>query len=446
MLLLSDQEISDLQSGDFTLHCLQMKLEKQSEGNSYVIQGPGSIRVTPERQILFTIYDPEASPEASSEEFKSILSRSPGPFLREELFAFTANDLHGRSWKSENVLILGGRSRLFEKGKVVEDSLFELKSEEKESSANLGDFLRATIFEEIDVPLRNRPFEASYGHFSLQKEKGRVQLNVSETEVSFPEHFEIRIQEALRFVLGSPIYWDVVQKRIGDIRSITIHARHEQVLKPRIQPPIRLIDVNADYWFWRMFYQYLSHIVGHPSHTFHPLSRVVGRMLRASASIIENEALALCTGVEAILGEEVCFRGLAVDDQREQIKRAIEFLKSDNVGEHVPEPLKGLEERIAKQMNDWLRSRATDSLGPLLENRVITEDQFRAWKNLRHRVAHGKIPIDEDPASLDEFVRKCNLVAMLLYRLIFYAINYQGEYIDYGVEGWPTETFDITNT
>ncbi len=70
-----------------------------------------------------------------------------------------------------------------------------------------------------------------------------------------------------------------------------------------------------------------------------------------------------------------------------------------------------------------------------VKEKLITEQEHRAWKKLRNPAAHASLPGKED---IDELVKLCHTVTGVLYKLIFRAVGYDEPYTNYHAPGWPS--------
>jgi hypothetical protein len=97
-----------------------------------------------------------------------------------------------------------------------------------------------------------------------------------------------------------------------------------------------------------------------------------------------------------------------------------------------------LKNRISSAIGTWKQPSASTKIQNLVNSGLVTEDEFAAWKKARNPLAHADLPKCSD---LQEYVDIGSKVLTLFYKLIFNCIAYNGPYVDYGAEGWPTSEF-----
>ncbi len=79
--------------------------------------------------------------------------------------------------------------------------------------------------------------------------------------------------------------------------------------------------------------------------------------------------------------------------------------------------------------------------GELLGVRIVDEE-MAAWKNLRHKTAHGDFEFDfGDQSNTQQAFNQTATVANIFNKFILALIGYKGPFRDYGVPGHPTRSF-----
>ena len=63
----------------------------------------------------------------------------------------------------------------------------------------------------------------------------------------------------------------------------------------------------------------------------------------------------------------------------------------------------------------------------------MTKEQVQSWQHLRHPLAHGTRPDDD---QMQEQIDLTHRVQTLLYRLVAHVISYHGPLTDYGTPEW----------
>jgi hypothetical protein len=85
--------------------------------------------------------------------------------------------------------------------------------------------------------------------------------------------------------------------------------------------------------------------------------------------------------------------------------------------------------------------RAKDKLLQLKKLGVINKIQYDSWSNLRNKTAHAARNKSEGWFKKD--IKRYYHVFELLYRIIFYAIGYHGEYTSYSDDNIYRKKFEL---
>jgi len=78
-----------------------------------------------------------------------------------------------------------------------------------------------------------------------------------------------------------------------------------------------------------------------------------------------------------------------------------------------------------------------DVLLMLEEASSLPAGSEKAWSNLRNRAAHATTGSSVSQPQIEQLYRDCRTVLVLLYRLVFLTLGYQGLHCDYSAKGWP---------
>jgi len=90
-------------------------------------------------------------------------------------------------------------------------------------------------------------------------------------------------------------------------------------------------------------------------------------------------------------------------------------------------------------MLDMLRQvRPTDVLYAVrsAKPQLFVDDEIKAWKQLRHPAAHGKLD-----SSAPDFLRQVALVCNLINKIIMCVVGYEGQFVDYSTIDWGLNHF-----
>ncbi len=446
---LSANEFIALKQRKFELHCLQMKLE-QITPDGQVFSGSGIIKQTPDGQLQFTLYSRDVLPlDKIMNEITSINDIPIGQIMPDHVFfRLSATDLNGREWISNYI---SPNKHTFQNGSLCTGELTEIIHEIAPPTPIKSDHLYLEIYDDIDIPCNTRSrttktvagqesssgslnvlkFDAGGYEFSFQKEEGSLQIRSLAKDVEFNDHFEIRISEALQFVVARPIFWSAMEQRTSRSWKICIRSSRSSDLLSRIRPPLPVSHDNTQE-FCRMFENYFLYVLAaHTGENLHPLSAQMRAICHASMGAVEAEALTLSVAIESILKYVHASKYEISQEEKDWIEKAKIYFASWGGSD-------SLRERIYGLFSMLYTPSASMRLGELVDLQAITKQQKQAWGNLRHKLAHGA---SLGSASLQEFLDLSRTVLVLFYHLIFYAIDYRGKYTDYSLPGWPTREY-----
>jgi hypothetical protein len=97
-----------------------------------------------------------------------------------------------------------------------------------------------------------------------------------------------------------------------------------------------------------------------------------------------------------------------------------------------------IKKRLLGALGQMTDPRAKDRLYALANDRLICKRHIKAWEKLRNSSAHAT---DFEDAQLQDFLDKLHAVYVLFYQLIFLAIGYTGEYVDFS-DQFKSKRFD----
>lgn len=452
--MIKEKELEELKNGTWQLDCPNMKLSKKADSSEDVYFGGGYIRRKEDGELSFKLYS-ERNVELSN--FFGTRSVKSGELIPpEEYYELVVTDSTGREWESKNILASTG-GFAGGKGSVTSGLLEELKHTSKENmrSGSKKSGLSIRFFEEFDIPANvSTTVETSVGKrqtgmtssmnvakfrscgydFEISRGDDMVGLRVLSNSRKLPEQLEVRVVEALEFVLGRLLEWAVLEKFEDGLETFRIKRGRLSASKWRIGPPLRFIKTDPSGVVWNLYDKYLGHILSYDQiDKYHPLSVFVRRTIQGSAGSIETESLEIGVSVEGIVHTEFANVGILSEVETKELEDALRIIEKSEIAE-------GLKKRITGAINSWQETSATDRLLWLIESGVIARVEYEAWKKLRHPSSHGRLPNLRD---FQEFVDLCHTATVLLYKLIFHAIGYEGKYTDYSTRGWPEKDYPM---
>lgn len=436
---------------------LNIELLQLDESQPETYTGKGFLRIFRDRNFEFRMYadSNQHHGEYFTRAWKRLEARKPGQQIaRNEYFQLAGTDINGNKWCSEQVKVNPSTTS---QGTVIVGTLYAPLIHKR---SDLPQAQRASIklyfFNELPLyfsgvahtqttengrPVRSileenhANFSSSNYDFSVRKvepKSGSTILLATSSSPSLHAAIELRIEEALSYVTASKVRWCLCEKRHGTSRELTITPRSD-VDRSFLGPPVPH-DGQTATDFWQLFDAYFKFVISHPDEDeYHPLSLQLYHVINGTARDLSLIALLLCVAVEGVL--KTCFADLAKPSQTfvdslEQVKKLIRRIKC------LDDRLKA---RIVGSVDAMNQSRANDKLKLLIQLGTITRKQTDTWQGLRNASAHA----DKNfaPEKAQELSSSCHAVYTMLHQLVFQAIGYSGQHVNYGTTGWPVENF-----
>jgi hypothetical protein len=272
----------------------------------------------------------------------------------------------------------------------------------------------------------------SLGEIVLKKDGDVLRARLERPEPALPPGVTIRLEETLSFILGAHVRWEVEQTLSAGTFQILLRSGIQPQRKPRLRPPIErnMIDANLDRAL--LLDRVLTFLTSTAANDgeYHPLAQILLRVLRASGTGIEDEALVLSTAVESVVQSN--FKPLLKPASAlvVAIDSALTHIEQWSGPSEVLERIKGAVRRI-KEAN------ASEALRKLEASGVLRAGQTQKWRELRNPAAHGA----RSPRDIQGFVARCDVVNDLLTRLVFELVGFKGRYTDHTTRGWPLASF-----
>jgi hypothetical protein len=211
--------------------------------------GNGYIRQNDDGVVEFTLYASEIPNfEAYTRLLMSPMTGQAGTlFGEDQSYTLTATSYRRDTWKAEGLLNLGFQTdvatlRLYGRIDV-------LRLERKAVTHDPLHRIVMHFFEDIDIPcpialettsktFDGAVFDAGHKHFRVQKRDDEIVVEIS-SEVAFPPHFDVRVVEALSYVLARSMSWG----RLRRTTETTIYRIYHR--RPDNQ---RILNCIGRYW------------------------------------------------------------------------------------------------------------------------------------------------------------------------------------------------------
>jgi hypothetical protein len=438
-------DVDAILARNWAVDCLDMKL--MTQGTDEVRHaGAGCIRHGRDGRLEYVIYD-----TARSADFRRLFGGGlqPGDALGpEHFFTLIATAVDGRTWTAD-WLDAASDSRSGVAGVVVRGTVRLLTCRGAvESPVNgatlhaLGSFdIPSNVVTETTTAVQGRrPLTAwrrnvwrlntVMGEIDIADQETHIQVRLSGGERELRKDMAVRLEEAISFILGTHIRWTIEQSVSVGETKVVIRSDLPTPKHPRLGPPvIATREAEALFHAERLFDHFLNYTASTApaaSDKYHPLAVSLLTVLRASASVIEDEALMLSVEVEGITNK---FLKKAVEANAKlvtQVDEALRHLRSWSADEGIRNRVLGAVARV-KALD------APGVLKALAEDDCIELRHWESWRALRNRAAHGARAWDD----VHELRRQCDIVHQLLLLLVFQVVGYTGQFTDYTTRDWP---------
>jgi hypothetical protein len=411
---------------------LQMELVQDKDGSDAIVYtGKGYIRQTEDDALTFKLYADEATNTSMVTSFNSWNDIIPGTlYEKTAYFTLRAVASDGVSWTAEHVLPefdwLASHDKPIVRGKLNSCVRGDAPAEARG--------LTLHFFENADIPclINQANFTAQGCTFRVKKDDESFVIR-AQSEQPLPEHFDTRVEEALRFLLAQSV---VTRVKVQGLQ-LELNSGAPRSFHPRLGPPISRGSQAFMNSSWQLFDCYLGYILRETKTPYwNPCSNHVHNALEASANSMDAWAIGLGVAVEGVAG--ILSYSLP-KEQKTKMKELQQFI-TKHVNENDVHKESG--NRIQGLVAGLTSVRAIDKMLWLTQQGGTENAYVDAWRSLRNRGVHpttGKTDI----ASLDfqRYIDELHKVGVLLYHIVFQLISYSGPFTDYGARGFTEKQY-----
>ena len=428
----------DVVKGELELLCPEMQLLSCPNYDTSLFDGTGLIRTRSGGRLLFEIvgrYDRGFPPLAKSS--SPIHGQIPDP---DDHVMLRAVDAHGREWRSNWVIPKtfpsGSRSSTW----TVSCALESLMHVEARSSSDISE---GRLYIELPGPL---PFDQATHTTKKVGEELRDQewsidhhaCMINSAQVEFRQH-ESRLLtvlarqvppvmpdwaglvcQALSLATAQTVRPIVAVREFNTRKDIGIFSGPFSYPRSYLTRPIPPSEVKD---FWALIQKFIEWATSVGSSVAADLFDELEGIRNGSMGSIRTAALTLATAVESLADLLLA----CIEVEREFSD------KIDSLLEHVRDwnGDVAIRHRATSMLGSLKQIRSVDRLHQFVQIRGISAELVEAWKKLRDVVAHGRAP-DSHQQLYDRYFSTTEL----LYRIIAFAIGYQGSICATATHGW----------
>ncbi|HEX5422023.1 MAG TPA: hypothetical protein VFW94_00620 [Candidatus Acidoferrales bacterium] len=398
----------------------------------------------PDGTLAFKMYAPSRLP--------ALPPLQPGSLVPHSLmYRLRAVDLKGREWTSDFVSPDQSASR--NGGAVIKGTVWDLVHSTKDGAMPvegmdlyfLDDLaIPVTAYTETKTTSPTGEIQSSaWDRAIVESPDYRIDFHYRRSVLSanvvtdkLRKHSDLRVVEALQFLLARAVRWNVKQRTGRSGQETHIRCRPRQTAKPRLHKPIQFFgghDLTGS--MWALFQKYYDFASSEASENWHPVSIHLHNASEASAASVDTQRLALGIAVEGIAAATLASVATHAPDQA--VRSILAHLDRWQGMPDWPER-DSFRDRVKGLFGLLRMPRAKDRLWWAAARGFISDADVRAWSKLRNAAAH---PDELDPSITQKSLALIEHVTTVMYKLVFAAIGYEGAYTDYSTRGWPTQQF-----
>jgi hypothetical protein len=466
-------DIDAIRTGNWELACLKMDLVRGDGSESF--SGSGYIRLTDDRQLTFTLLDTTCTPD-----IKKIFNDYNQPTLKvgqlipkQHQYTLKATDDHNRTWISPPTIFNIHKSHEQNKGTVIRGKLDEIRSENSLENVLPQDALSSQhtvyknykliyhLFTDIGsfpcnaeqktiVTVQNQERYQTFSlcvsqhdscdfHYELlEKENDTIFTIESNADNNQPPEFmPMRFAEALQFVVGRPIDWEIFIVGYGNNEAVRVRPLPKRPNVIKMLPPIQWRKHQYFDEFWRMYDCYLFCIRNYYDSHWHQLSRRIFTLQHAMTSLWPIAMLSASVEIEGLVQHEMQVDFSECPNIKHLVDVILTFIRTCSYpdGEAIDEQTVS---RFTGALKNISSPTVRNKLDKLKDMGFARQADIETWSFVRNKATHAVK--SEINISQENIKHRFQLVT-LFYHLIFHLIGYHGKYTDYGEREFPTKNY-----
>ena len=428
--------ISDFEQRKLHIDFLEMSLTQNKSGVKVIsYTGKGYVEQTDDDVLFLKMYVNETANTSLFDEFKNLNQTKSGELYPDDSY-YTLSGIaaDGTTWKAEHVLP-ACKWHVQHPNPIVDARLSSITGGEL---ARDPKSLEMHFFEKADLPVLSRKARFTVGRYDFHVEGGDDSFIIgADSDVPLPEHFGMRIEEALRFLLAQSVTPRAIVQH-HSVLLLTSTTPKSPVV--RLGRPISRGSAAFHDKSWDLFGAYLVFVTEKTKFgNWHPCTGYLHMAREASANSLDAWAIGIAVAVEGLARLVNIEHDTAEDEKRNAERKRLKDLQTFIVEQvSSQECLKRYTDRVKGIVSSLTSVRAIDRLFWLADHGGAERSHVNAWRKLRNRGVHPATTEDKDIASLDyqELVDEVHSVTILLYHIVFHVIAYDGPYTDYGTRNF----------
>jgi hypothetical protein len=436
-----EDRIADLKKGSLRFDCARLDLVQIGCHEPITFRGMGYVEQDTDGRLSFKLFSTEVENTDAFSQLQASLDALAGQlYSPENYYELTATAADGTVWKARD--ILPECSWAIHSKPIVTGKMNSIRTSEARRKSN-NHSLSVHIFEDLELPIwplrEGVPvkFEAANCKFEVSKTEQEVLVKAISKE-PLPDDFSIRIQEAIKFLSAKAATIRAVANSGPHGSSWELKSASRLTIQTSMSPPLCRTNTEFLEHGWHLFRQYLDFVTssstaGYWNHvTYH-----VHNAAEASGNSMDAWAVGVSVAVEGLAN-------LIPVPTEGSKKKLIKEFQSWVLPQVKDSPqFSSLHDRLNGLLGMMNNPRVQDRLMPLALRGRVTSDYVKAWSDLRNKHVH---PRAKDLQKLSDgdiqgFLDLIYKVTTLMYEIVFYLIEYDGPYQDFGRHGFPIKTF-----
>lgn len=442
------------------IDCPKIILTQLTEKDPQIFTASGSIRISQSEGVQLRILIPRIAPDEFDplSNFSRIENLQQGVLIpKDYYFRLEATDVHGTIWKCDQCDPRIQESEGLTVVSIATNSIYctlrpSFKSNDSIEFAFVEDFsILGNVAESVSTTIDGKTSrtvthnihkgETEFFDFAYQGVSSRGDRPysffscVSKSSID-REDIEELILDAFQFCTATLALPFISQS----YRNGTLTLRFNKVFGHKrnglLGSPLHNFKQEGfSKYFKVIFGAYFKYLFSAPSPDAKKIHSDLLRIYSVGDSYLPTIALVLSVTVESFL-KNSRFKFLAKNFGENG--EDLQTIKSLIQGSGASENLRGRIIGFLKSMNN---PSSSDLLHRLEGLGVISRNEVKAWKKLRHPSAHGSLNVEE--SALQDIMNDIHKVSTLVYKLVFLIIGYSGKYHDRS-DVWSIRDFDAT--
>lgn len=447
--------IDNFKAGRFEIDCKRMViLQNKADGSRF--EGQGYIRQNAEGILIFKMYVEKWQIADRMKFLEQVFENRSGKIYEDDsYYDLVVTDRKGTEWSAGRI-IASIKTGLSDDPPLVSGNLGSLRAEELVSQAYSS--IRLHFFNRYEIPLnkmgenevhgerwivRDRDeFDGQEGRFSVRRYDDDTVIEV-QSDSKFGSDFDLRIQEALQFITAKPAFWRARVQADNERAVIELASPTRRPPRTQFGPPIDPHSTGFYECGWKLFSCFLGYVQSKTNGTYwNPMAYHLYNACEATANSMDAWAVGYSVAVEALAS----LLTLGEREEKQTQNRAIQTILKECIRGNAE--LAKHQERLGSLIGMLGQESVKDKLYNLAEQGYVEKQYINSWSELRNRCVHPKIKDlkKADSAATQSLLNLLHEVETLMRQIVYYLIEYNGPFTDYGAPGFPLKAYPLIAT